>query len=112
MKATTLKILGHDFIGAKDGYTYYLATPEIEKALEYRADSGRKILSSKSLKTFAGNDFQVGKKKIKYLNQNYSAITTDTFITLIKWEAKVKKNDKAIDFLTAMAEESTQDLKS
>lgn len=84
MRSTTLVILGYTFIaGMDDQGTQYVAIPDVEKALKLRADSARKKLSSKSWKAAQGKDIQLGKNKIEYLNQKYSAITIDTFLAFV-----------------------------
>ena len=64
MQTTYIKLAGVMLLGALDeSGNYYVAVPALEKALEWREDSGREKLASKSLKDFAGKGLTVGKKK-------------------------------------------------
>lgn len=88
MRSTTLVVLGYTFVaGMDDQGTQYVAIPDVEKALKLGADSARKKLASKSWKAAQGKDIQLGKNKIEYLNQKYSAITIDTFLAFVDFLA-------------------------
>ena len=88
MRSTSLVVLGYTFIaGMDDQGTQYVAIPDVERALKLRADSARKKLASKSWKAAQGKEIQLGKNKIEYLNQKYSAITIDTFLAFVDFLA-------------------------
>ena len=100
MKATTVNLLNTEFLGAKDGDTYYLAVSNVEKALGLRSRSLREILESKKFKAMiegASSLYTYGEKSFTYKNRKYSAIPVRTFVQLISFEAKVHRSELAID---------------
>ena len=113
MKATTVNLLNTEFLGAKDGDTYYLAVSNVEKALGLRSRSLREILESKKFKAMiegASSLYTYGEKSFTYKNRKYSAIPVRTFVQLISFEAKVHRSELAIDFLSALANDSLERL--
>lgn len=69
MKATKLTIAGYEFVCGLGKNGYWIAVPDVEKAMGWRANSGREKLEAKSLKALAeaeSTNIQVGKSKIEY----------------------------------------------
>ena len=107
METTTIVIAGHELLGAvdKDG-RYYIVIPELEKALDWRANSARKKLKSKSLETFAGKPLTLGKKKAPHGGM-FSVISIKDLSVLLTWAA-LEGNEKARNLLTATFAESIE----
>jgi hypothetical protein len=85
------KYAGFDIDAAQDLETgeIWISTPTVETVLGYRSDSTRKKISSKSFKAFAGEDFQLGKKKAKSTKHNNVTnvyYSKATFLKLMYWE--------------------------
>ena len=89
-------------LAAKQGNDFFVAVPELEKALGWRADGGREKFESKSLKAFAGKDLGVGKKSIKYgqYTGQINVISTKDFSVVITWAA-INGNTKAQSLVAA-----------
>jgi hypothetical protein len=67
----------------------WISTPTVESVLRYRSDSAREKVTSKSFKAFAGEGFQLGKKKsksTKHSNVTNVYYSKETFLKLIYWE--------------------------
>jgi hypothetical protein len=100
-----ITLAGVQMTGAKDTKgTYYLVVPALEKALEWRANSGREKLRSKSLEAFAGKVLSVGKKKADK-GGSLSIITVEDANVILGWAAK-EGNEKAFALLLAASAES------
>lgn len=78
----------------------YISFPTIEAILNYRANSTRKKLASKSFKAFLPEDYRLGKISCHSVNKNTqnSWIPIDAFYKLIYWEVK-RGNDEAINLV-------------
>lgn len=110
MKATKLTIAGYEFVCGLGKNGYWIAVPDVEKAMGWRANSGREKLEAKSLKALAeaeSTNIQVGKSKIEYQNQRYSCMSTQTFFLILNNEANAG-NTKVLPFLVALAKEALE----
>lgn len=70
---TTFTLLGHEVLGAKEGNTYYISMPNVEKLLNYEENRGRKKIASKQLEAFAGKQMAKEKTNIVHGLARYSA---------------------------------------
>lgn len=83
-----------------DNKTLYLTYPTVETILNYRPDSVREKLKSKSLKSFIGEGKTVGKMSGNIVNKpelvgataKVSLIELQDFLALATWEAVVNQN--------------------
>jgi hypothetical protein len=82
----------------------WVTQPVIERLLGWPDDTARKRIASKSLKEFAGKALPTGKvcnsKDILGRPNKIKAVPFDVFLTIVKWQAKLK-DDMAIDLLIA-----------
>jgi hypothetical protein len=96
----------------------FLTFPAAESILNYRADSVRKKIASKSLKAFNSGGRTVGKKDGLIVNKpdlvgalaNVSLIEFEDFVYLTVWEAVNNQNPKAIALLAAGFSDSFRSL--
>jgi hypothetical protein len=104
MKTAQIRIAGHSLLGAVDEKgNYYIAVRELEKALEWHADSTRKKTASKSLKAFTGKEIPPVKKRIGASSFNMLLVSDVTLI--IGWESG-NGNAKAVNLLVSLAQET------
>lgn len=109
MEKKLVKVVNLDYgmyqqlpVGLSEDGIIYVANPTVEKLLEWRSDSGREKIASKSFKSFVGEGFKVGKisanlPDIGQGKANYYDFVT--FLTIMRWEAKINKSAIAIDLL-------------
>lgn len=82
----------------------WVTQPVVEQMLQWRANSAREKLRSKSLKSFSGGGLTLGKsikgKDISGRTNTFTAIPFDTFLEVVRWQATLK-DDAAIALLVA-----------
>ena len=82
----------------------WVTQPVLERMLQWRANSAREKLRSKSLKSFSGGGLTLGKsvkaKDISGKPNTFTAIPFDTFLEVVRWQA-TQKDDTAIALLVA-----------
>ena len=61
-------------VNSADGKTLYLTTPTVETILNYRPNSLRQKLASKSLKSFLGKGYNIGKFSGSIVNKQQAPI--------------------------------------
>jgi hypothetical protein len=104
LKTAQIRIAGYSLLGAVDDKgNYYLAVRELEKSLEWHADSTRQKIASKSLKAFTAKEIAPVKKRVGESFVNMLLVSDVTQI--IGWEAG-NGNAKAINLLVAVAQET------
>ena len=85
----------------------HVTYPTVETILNYRADSVREKLASKSFKSFVGAAKDIGKFSAVIVNKPAGSMGTpkvnvlhfDDFLLLARWEAIVNKNEEIINLL-------------
>jgi Meiotically up-regulated gene 113 len=84
----------------------WISTPTVETVLGYPSNSSRKKLSSKSFKAFAGEGFELSKRREKStkLNTTNTYYSKETFLTLVYWEA-YRGNPSAINLMYLEADQ-------
>jgi hypothetical protein len=99
-------------INAADGKTLYLTTPTAETILNYRANSLREKLASKSLKALLGKHYNIGKfsgiieNKTKKGTPKVTLISLTDFIKVAVWESAINQNISITQILAAGFEDS------
>jgi hypothetical protein len=94
----------------------FLTFPTAESILNYRADSFRKKIASKSLESALGKDLVVGKFTGTVVNKvgdgtpTVSMIEFEDFVKVVAWEASVNQNPIAFQLLVAGFSDSFRSL--
>lgn len=78
----------------------WISTPTVESVLQYRANSTREIVASKSFNDFVGKDFALGKKRSKSTKYNTTNLyySKETFLKIVYFELQ-KGNQAAINLV-------------
>lgn len=98
-------------IGLTQSGELLIAQPTVELLMNWRENSGREKIVSKSLKTFAGKDFKVGKTthSVNWVGQGKTVFYDYTdFLVIVRWQAG-QGNIQAIDLLVAGFADSFSD---
>ena len=91
----------------KDSQQFFVTYPTVETILNYRADSVREKIASKSFKAFLGGGRTVGKISGKIVNKpelvgataKVSLIKFDDFVAVSSWEAFENRNESVAKLL-------------
>jgi hypothetical protein len=103
----TIELAGFSLTGAVDDKgSYYIAVPDIERALGERADSTRQKLGSKSLKAALGKTIPLGKKRAGESFMNFMAVAD--FTLYLGWMATEKGSHNAQALLMATLKEALE----
>jgi len=80
----------------------WIATPTIETTLNYRSNSTRQIVKSKSFKAFAGKNFALVKKRSKSTKKNTTNLyySEESFLKLVYFELN-RARPEAIQLVTS-----------
>ena len=103
-------------VNSADGKTLYLTTPTVETILNYRPNSLRQKLASKSLKSFLGKGYNIGKFSGSIVNKQQvgtskvSLISLKDFMRIAIWESVANQNFEIAQILAAGFEDSFRSL--
>jgi hypothetical protein len=98
-------------VGLTQSGKLLIAQPTVELLMGWRENSGREKIVSKSLKTFAGKDFKVGKTthSVSWVGQGKTVFYDyPDFLIIVRWQAG-QGNIQAIDLLVAGFADSFSD---
>ena len=98
-------------VGLTQSGELLIAQPTVEILMGWRENSGREKIVSKSLQTFAGKDFKVGKTthSVNWVGQGKTVFYDYAdFLVIVRWQAG-QGNTQAIDLLVAGFADSFSD---